>query len=93
MTTSQTKTTRANLEILSNLAFDARDGGSWGHVELAVDLAGEVLVEQHLELPVLRLLRNKHVDRERESARARARKRERERERSKDVHGFRNENL
>ena len=69
------------------LALDARDGGSWGHVELAVDLAGEVLVEQHLELPVLRLLRNKHVDS------ARAQDKERERERSKDVHGFRNENL
>jgi hypothetical protein len=44
---------REGEETLSNLTIDARDGGSWGHVELAVDLASQVLVEQHLEFPVL----------------------------------------
>jgi hypothetical protein len=36
MTTSETKTTRENVQMLSNLALDAIDSGSLGHVELTL---------------------------------------------------------
>ncbi len=35
------------------LVLYTRDGRSGGHVELAIDSAGEILVQQHLELTVL----------------------------------------